>query len=33
MGWNIADNGKVVTKSAESEVNNLLAEWCEKHNL
>lgn len=33
MGWNIADNGKVVTKSAESEVNNLLAEWCEKQNL
>ena len=33
MGWCMADNGRVVTKSAESEVNNLLAEWCEKHNL
>lgn len=33
MGWSMADNGRVVTKSAESEVNNLLAEWCEKHNL
>lgn len=33
MGWNVDNNRRVVRKSAESEVNNLLAEWCEKHHL
>lgn len=33
MGWNVDNNRRVVKKSAESEVNNLLVEWCEKHHL
>ena len=33
MGWNVDNNRRVVRKSAESEVNNLLAEWCDKHHL
>ena len=33
MGWNLGNNRRVVRKSAESEVNNLLAEWSEKHHL
>lgn len=32
MGWNVADV-KDATKSAESEVNGMLADWCDKHNL
>lgn len=33
MGWAHTSEGALITKSAESEVNNLLAEWCDKHNL
>lgn len=32
MGWNVADM-KSATKSAEGEVDNMLADWCDKHNL
>lgn len=33
LGWNLPDTGTEAKKSAESEVNNLLAEWCDKNNL
>ena len=33
MGWKVDNNRRVVRKSAESEVSNLLAEWCDKHHL
>lgn len=33
LGWNMPNTGNEVKKNAESEVNNLLAEWCDRHNL
>lgn len=33
MGWSLSDKAAIVTKNAESEVNNMLAEWCDVHNL
>ena len=33
LGWNLLNTGTEAKKSAESEVNNLLAEWCDKNNL
>ena len=32
MGWKLNDNS-TVTKSAEGEVDNILAEWCDKYKL
>jgi len=33
LGWNLPNTGTEAKKSAESEVDNLLAEWCDKNNL
>lgn len=33
LGWDIGKTGNAVMKSAESEVNELLADWCDRHDL
>lgn len=32
-GWDLSEMKEEAKKSAESEVNDLLAEWCDKHDL